>query len=222
MPPRNERAPDRFEAPLKAAHELMRAGRGDEACQFLDQAKQKAQAEGSTDDAALYSSVRGSYLAAMGRNEEALEAYQGAEQLSKSDPHYRLTTARHLLWGMSLPSEALELVDAIPDSEIENAGILLEAHAIRGLCHLAQQQEAQAIRELEAVVSLIARRMPPSLSCDLTLVEELARQRIAPDLCRDYLEQVEAQARKEEETRVVSRVAELKSLLPTRQPPAGQ
>jgi len=210
---------DSFEEPLRTAHALMRQRKGEEACRFLSRAKEDALSSGANDNAALFSSVRGSYLMAMGFDEEALRAYREAERLSGNDVHYRLTTARHLIVAMDRPAEALEIASAVVGfesedpavSESEVAAIRREARAIRGLALLGLDQPEKAIEELQALCSPA---QLPSLSWDLTLVEELSRRQLAPGSCRRYLDLVESKAREESEARVLEKVLEIKALLP--------
>jgi len=210
-----------------AAHALMRRQKGEEACRLLFRSKEDAQSRGANREAALFSSVRGSYLAALGRNEEALDAYLEAEQLSEDSVHDRLITARHLVGAMDRPDQALEAVNAavsfrsddpaVSDSEV--TAILAEALSIRGLAFLRLGQPEKAVQELEALHSMLSSPGLPSLSCDLTLVEELSRRRLAPRLCRRYLQLVEARAREEKERRVLERVLAVKQTVNTSDPP---
>lgn len=215
----SERSPDSFEQPLMVAHSLMRQKRGAEACRFLRQAVKQALSDGMSDDAALYSSVRGSYLVAMGRDAEALEAYLQAEQLSGGNTHYSLGAARHLASAMDRPGQALEIVDAILSSETESPSVRQEAHAIRGLAFLGLDQPEQAIKELQAIRLALSQLPLPALSCDLTLVEELSRQHLAPNYCRQYLRLVESVARENREGRILDQLVRLHTLLPDSEPP---
>ena len=217
----SDRLPDSFEEPLRAAHALMRQRKGEEACRFLLQAKEHALSEGAAGDAALYSSVRGSYLVAMGRDGEALAAYEEAGQISEDNAHYQLTTARHLVVAMGEADKALEIVNSMTEfvsedpevSESEIAAIHREAHVIRGLAFLTLDQPEKAITELDAICFDSAQ--PPSLARDLTLVEEFLRRRLAPALCSRYLDLVEAKAQEEEEYPVLAKVVGLKEVLST-------
>lgn len=214
---------DSFEEPLRIAHSLMRQRKGEEACCFLLQAEERALSSGMPDDAALYSSVRGSYLVAMGRDASALEAYLGAERLSGGNTHYRLGTARHLVSAMARPEQALEIVDEVLKSETKSQSVRQEAHSIRGLAFLALEQSDRAIEELQAISLMLSLAAQPALSCDLTLVEELIRQRVAPRSCRSYLELVESIARENREERVLDNVLRLHAFLPAPgSSPAGE
>lgn len=216
----NERPPDSFEAPLRAAHALMRQRRGEDACRFLAQARDEALSSGLLDDAALFSSVRGSYLVAMGRDSEALEAYLEAERLSKGDAYSRLRTARHLVSGMKQPGEALKKVSTVLEAPPEGSAVRHEIHAIRGLAFLGLDQPEQAIEELQVLCSEASPPQLPSVSWDLTLVEEFLHRHLAPQLCQRYLELVESKAKKEGETRVLERALQLKSTLPAARTPS--
>jgi len=217
----SQRAPDNFEEPLRAAHDLVRNGKREEACRFLLQHKERAESTGDLDDAALYSSVRGSYLVIIGADEEALEAYREAERLSGHDVHYQLTVARHLVQAMLQPRQALESVNALvkydsdnPEvSESEIAAVRQEAHVIRGLSFLALGRPKGAIEELREVKHIVARGVLHPLSCDLTLVEELIRRHLVPRVCMEYLELVGAKARAASEERVLQKVDELRELV---------
>jgi len=210
---RNEEIKDPFEKVLRAAHALMRRKEGEEACQVLARAKEEALARKDLDEAALYSSVRGSYLVAMGRDEEASEAYSQAEAMSQGNPHYQLTTARHLVSAMSQPGIALQKVDSALDQLDQTAGnaaLSQDARAVRGLALLALGEPEKATIELSTMHRLLAETDLPSLSCDLTLVEALCRQPSARRICSRYLKLVEARARNEGETRVLNKILELK------------
>lgn len=209
----SERPADSFEEPLRAAYVLMREGQGEEACRFLAQAREHALSGGMLDDAALYSSVRGSYLAAMGHDSDALEAYLEAERLSDSDPHSCLITTRHLVSCMEQPGKALEKVDAILESSSVGSAVRQAARAIRGLALLALDQSEKALEELRKMCSELPSALLPSRSCDLTLVEALVRKNLAPSLCSLYLESVELRAGEEREARVLKKVLELKSYI---------
>ena len=229
MPTSRNRSPDSFEEPLSIAHKLMRKKKGAEACDYLLQAQSQAVSRGMTEDAALYASVRGSYLMAMGQNEDALGAYRAAERLSGNDPHYQLSTARHLVGAMGRPSQALEATNAavsfqsddpaVSDSQV--AAIQAEALSIRGLAFLGLGQPEKAVQELEALLSTLSSSGLPALSCDLTLVEEVSRHCLAPNLVQRYLELVEARARAEKESRVLERVLAVKQGASTSNPPQG-
>lgn len=203
---------DAFEQPLAAAHRLMRQNRGEDACQLLAHARDRASADGDSTEACLFASVRGSYLAAMDRNHDALAAYQEAEKLSAGDPHQKLTTARHLLHGMSRPADALEKVDEVLESERNTVAIRQECRAIRGLSLLALGRSEKAAAALIAMSAELSSTQLPSLSCDLTLVEELVRSRLAVSECRAYLELVKSRAANDGDDRTLDRVGALNAL----------
>lgn len=204
---------DAFEHPLATAHLLMRQGQGEEACQVLVRARDHAVSRGDSTEACLFASVRGSYLAAMGRDREGLDAYLEAENISGGGASQKLTTARHLLYGMCQPAKALARIDEVLESRPNNAVIYHECHAIQGLSLLFLGRSDKVIETLEAMRLELSSNQLPSLSCDLTLVEELTKRRLALDECRQYVELVEAQAESEGEKRVLDRVSDLKAHL---------
>ncbi len=204
---------DDFEQPLATAHSLMRQGKGEDACRLLFRARDRAVSSGDSTEACLFASVRGSYLVAMDRNREALNAYLEAEGFSDGQANQKLTTARHLLYGMSQPAKALAKVDEVLESSPNTAAVDQECRAVQGLGLLFLGRPEEAIAALEVMISELPSAQLPSLSCDLTLVEELARRRLAVAECSSYLDLVETKAGIEREKRVLDHVLRLKALL---------
>ena len=191
----------------------MRLNRSEDACRLLARARDRAGAIGDSTEACLFASVRGSYLAAMDRHHDALDAYREAERISAGDPHQQLTTARHLLHGMSRPADALAKVDEVLESHHHTAAIRQECRAIQGLSRLSLGQSEEAVAALTAMSAELSSAQLPSLSCDLTLVEELARGRLAVAECRIYLDLVESRAEDDRDDRTLDRVLALNALL---------
>jgi tetratricopeptide (TPR) repeat protein len=208
----SERPPDAFESTLEAAHSLMRRKEGDEACRLLADAAERAISSDALAHASLFSSVRGSYLVALGRNDEALAAYLEAERHSESDIYDQLITARHLVVGMNQPKRALEKVNPLMDS-IQDPAAHQAARAIRGIALVSLDQPDAAIDEMEAICEEFPVGLP-AVSLDLTLVEVLAHAGVATDVCRRYLSLVESKAKQDDDSHVLARVAELQDLLP--------
>jgi tetratricopeptide (TPR) repeat protein len=194
---------------VMAAHAMFRKGKREEACYFLARKRDEAVSSGALGEASTYASIRGSYLVAMRRDSDALEAYMEAERLSEDEADSLLRTARHLIVGMKQPTQALERADAI--LAFEDNSYHLTAHEIRGLALLALDQPEEASKELQTVFLGIDQL--PSQSCDLILVEALSQKHLEPELCQRYLDAVETKAREEEEDRVLKRVLKIKALL---------
>ncbi|NJO21271.1 MAG: hypothetical protein HC838_16190 [Spirulinaceae cyanobacterium RM2_2_10] len=193
---------------------MHRTGKGEEANSSFGPGTEIALASGMLDEAVLYASVNGSFLVAMGRDTEALDAYLVAENLSDGDAHSRLRTARHLLSGMKQPVEALAKVNAVLESPaIDNLLVHLEARSIRGLALLALNQNDEVVAELRAACLEVSSANLASISLDLTLVEELSRKHLATDLCCHYLELVKSKALEEGERSILKKVREINSFL---------
>jgi tetratricopeptide (TPR) repeat protein len=207
-----EQSPDSFESTLAAAHALMRRREGDEACRLLADATERAITGETLDKASLFSSVRGSYLVALGRDDEALDAYLEAERLSGGEVYYQLTTARHMVTGVGQPERALEKVDPLVVAPSDDPGVRQQARAIRGMALLSLGQSEAAIDELEAICAELPPRLP-AVSLDLTLVEALVRNDLGVEVCWRYLSLVESKAQEDGETRVLAKVTELQGLL---------
>jgi hypothetical protein len=175
-----------------------------------------------TEDAALFASVRGSYRMAMGQDRAALDAYRAAQRLSGNDPHYQLSIARHLAMRLQEPAEALETVNGLLKGKPASTALRLEARAVRGLALLSLNRGEEAIEELREIPLDHGFAELPSLSCDLTLVEELSRKKLAMDLCRHYLDVVESKARAEKETRVHAAVQKVRAVLDSSTFPSGE
>jgi tetratricopeptide (TPR) repeat protein len=205
-----QRPPDSFEEPLMAAYTLFRKGKREEACRFLARKRDEEVTSGAREDAALYASVRGSYLVAMGRDSDALEAYLEAEELSNHESHCLLRTARHLL-SMNQPERALEKANVVMASTAADHGEIQEVNVIRGLAFLGLGLPKKAINELQTIVSHVDHLA--SQSCDLMFVEALCQKNLEPELCQRYLDVVESKAREDGEERVLKRVLKSKELL---------
>ena len=204
---------DSFEAPLGDAYRLMRSGRGEEACRLLASARDRAILEEDSGEASLFTSVRGSYLAALGQHHNALDAYLEAERLSGGGENEGLAVARHLIYGMHEPADALTRVDQMIARGLASAPADLECLALKGICHLFLGEANDSISTLKIMISKLRFLETPSLSCDLTLVEELSRKHVAAKECLVYLDLVESKAREEGNARSLARVLELKALL---------
>jgi hypothetical protein len=191
----------------------MRMRQGDEACQLLADAIERAVSGEAPDNAALFSSVRGSYLMALGRDDDALDAYLEAERLSGGEVYYQLTTARHLVTGVDQPERALQRVDPLVVAPSDDPGVRQQAPAIRGMARLSLNQPDAAIEELAAISSELPAKLP-AVSLDLTLVEGLAHRGLGVEVCRRYLSLVESKANEDGEIRVLAKVADIQSLLP--------
>lgn len=207
----SERPPDAFESTLEAAHSLMRRKEGDEACRLLADAVERAVSSEALDHASLFSSVRGSYLVALGRNDEALAAYLEAERHSERDIYDQLTTARHLVVAMDQPKRALEKVNPLMEA-IQDPAARQAARAIRGIALISLDQQEAAIQELKAMHTETPAELP-ALSRDLTLAEVLLRNSLGAEVCRRYLALVESKAQEDGEARVLAKVAEIQSHL---------
>ena len=208
----SEQSPDSFESILAAAHALMRKREGEEACQLLANATERAISSEAPDYAALFSSVRGSYLIALGRDEEALDAYLEAERLSGGEVYHQLTTARHLVTGVNQPERALTKVDPLVVAPSDDPGVRQQARAIRGMALLSLDRPHAAIDELAAICTELPARLA-AVSLDLTLVEELAQRGLGVEVCQRYLSFVESMANADGEARVLAKVAELQGIL---------
>jgi tetratricopeptide (TPR) repeat protein len=191
----------------------MRKREGDEACQLLADATERAISGEAPDNAALFSSVRGSYLMALGRDDEALDAYLEAERLSGGEVYYQLATARHLVTGVNQPERALKKVDPLVAAPSDDPGVRQQARAIRGMALLSLNQPDAAIDELEAICTELPARLA-AVSLDLTLVEGLAQRGVGVEVCQRYLSFVESKAKEDGEARVLAKVAELQGVLP--------
>ena len=202
---------DSFEPILRNAHALMRAKKGDRACELLADAASQAVTRDDLEDAALFTSVRGSYLVALGRDEAALQAYLEAEKLGEGQAHYQLTTARHLIFGMKRPEDALAKVNELDSTRCSQSERLI-ARSLRGTAHLHLGKQKLATAELKAMLEETPPGLP-SISHDLILVEMLLREPLAHEVCRRYLSLVETKAEKEGEDSILGRVRELKSML---------
>jgi hypothetical protein len=191
----------------------MRKRKGDEACRLLADATEHAISGEVLDNASLFSSVRGSYLVALGRDDEALDAYLEAERLSDGEVYHQLITARHMVTGMGQPERALKKVDPLVVAPSNDPGVRQQARAIRGMALLSLDQPDAAIDELEAICAELGARLP-AVSLDLTLAEELVRNEVGVEICRRYLSLVQSKAQEEDEARVLAKVTELQGLLP--------
>ena len=195
---------DRFEGILDATRLLMRKGQREQACRLLAEARDRAAAEENIDEAALYASVRGSYLVAMGLEKEAQESYRDAERFSNGNA--KLISARHLIYGMGRPREGLAKAEEILANQLTEPAQRQEARAIQGLARLALDQAQEAIKSLAELLSDLLETRIPASSTDLTLVEELAKRHMAADLCRAYLDLVEERAREDQDQGALHRI----------------
>lgn len=204
---------DRVNEILEATRVLMRKRQQQEACRLLSQERDRAVLEGLPEEAALYSSVRGSYLVAMGRDEEAYEAYRDAEKLSNGDVHDKLLTARHLVFGLGRPEEGFKKAEEVITSETESVIVQHQAHSIQGLARLAMNQPEEAANSLRRLIYAIQSNPAQTSSLDLSLVEELAKDRTATDLCRTYLDLVESRTANSQNSELLSRILSIKGSL---------
>ena len=204
----NENPSNGLDEAVMAAHAMFRKGKRERACWFLAQKRDEALSSDSSDAASTYASIRGSYLVAMGRDGDALEAYLEAERLSENEAHSLLRTAR-LLITLKQPEKALERANAVLACEANTYH--LAAHGTRGLALLALDQPEKASEELKTIFQGIDQL--PSRSCNLMLVEALSRKQLVPELCQRYLDAVESKAIEEGEDRVLKRVLKIKALL---------
>lgn len=202
-----------LESTIKGAHALVRRGRGVDACRLLAKAADRAISINALDEAAVLSNIRGSYLVALGRDDEALQAYQKAEELSPENFQFTLATARHLIFGMKRPADALNKAAAILEKATGGSVEKHEARVVRGLAFLHLDQPSAAINELDAICREIPESQP-SISRDLTLVELLLKNNLGAETARRYLTIVEKKAHQEQEVEVLKRAKDLHKIIP--------
>ena len=202
---------DSFEPILAKAHALMRSKRGEEACIMLAEALEQARGSGDMEGAALFSSVRGSYLRALGRHAEALDAYLEAETLSGGESQYRISAARHMVFGVNQPERAIEKLSPLIKAS-QSSVLRQEAHSLRGIAFLALGKPREAVEELEGISTELGVREAP-WSRDLSLAELLVRNSLGVKACKRYLSLIAARAAAEGEAPVLDKIRGLARLL---------
>jgi tetratricopeptide (TPR) repeat protein len=210
-----KKAPDDWgslDEAVMAAHSMFRKGKREESCRFLAQHEEQALSHGAPDEASTYASIRGSYLVAMGRDSDALEAYLEAERFSEGAAHSVLTTARHLLSGMKQPDKALARADEVLALEDISYAMRLQAHAVRGLAFLDLDQPEDASEVLELIFEGLEQL--PAKFCNLMLVEGFLRRGFKLESCRRYLDLFESKATAEGSSRTLKEIARVRRFLP--------
>jgi tetratricopeptide (TPR) repeat protein len=197
---------------LERVMELLRNGQREECAEFLVEQRDEASRSGRLEDAALLSSFLGSVLFSVGRDEDALPAYQFAEANDPS-PWAALRTARHLLWSLGRTDEAAEKVKQVLSSSPKDSQEYLEARALEGCVALAEGETDTAVRALrELMESELLLRMPV-VGWDFELVRRLAKRGIDADSSRQYLGRALAKARDESDGSTEARVLEILATL---------
>jgi hypothetical protein len=204
---------DRFSEILDASRVLMRKGRKEEACRLLAEARDRAASEGQPAEAALYSSVRGSYLVAMGRDSEAQESYRDAERFSNGEASDKLISARHLIYGLKRPEEGLSKAGEVLEATTVGTTVWQEATAIQGIARIAMNQPGEAVNCLKTLLARLRSTQIRASGCDLLLVDELLKQQQAGELCRAYISLAESRAREAQDHEVLARILAIKGAL---------
>ena len=202
---------ERSDEILEASRLMMRNGEREKACRLLSEAADRAVSEGFLEEAAIYSSVRASYLVAMGHDEHAYRWYRAAERLSGGNAYDKLITARHLLNGLGRAEDSLAKAnEVLAEQAVDDPAIRQEALAIKGLSLLGLGRDSEVCSTFAELYAYLKSTRIPAMSSDLTLVEELAGRRMCFEICRSYLGLVEARAREDHDARVLHRISAIK------------
>lgn len=189
---------ERWEAVHEAMVELVRERRFSDAAELLEREIADSRETNNLDEVAFFSSLRGSMLRILHRDDEALAAYRDAEAAAPEEANGKLAVAGELL-KQNRPAEALvkvEEAEALLRSQPEwHHGV----YGLLGVVYLALNREADAIRAFRELVRtdivegmLGQERIVRAF--DLRLVTALGKRRLVLDEVRSYVEMVHRKA----------------------------
>ncbi|HEX3529964.1 MAG TPA: hypothetical protein VH988_23125 [Thermoanaerobaculia bacterium] len=175
----------------------IREGRFADVCQLLESEIESALARRRRFDAAVLSSVLGSFLAVMGKIQEGLSAHLRAESIDPAEPQHAIAIARYLLDILGDVESAYGKVEELSRRKIKDPKALYDMATIRGICATRSGLIPEGVLQLDASLEMATKGNLPTVSWSLELVEELSAHTAAVTACQSYLD--EALRRSEEE-----------------------
>jgi len=176
---------------LDSLRPTIREGRFEEACTSLESEIDRIiQEQGRQFDAAVLSSVLGSYLAVTGKIQEGLAAHLRAEDIDPTEPQHSIGTARYLLSMLGDIDSASRKVEGISRRRIKDSKVLHDIATIRGICAVRSGLVTEGVQQLGTSLDMASEGRLPTVSWSLELVEELSSHAVAATACISYLDEV--------------------------------